>query len=341
MNDLEYTEFMRSSGKISRRALMVLRDLEIPNIPACYHVAYELCEDSNPNSRLKEKMESSKGEREKVLNDVQNIYYDLIAVPQEKELKKFAKRFHQLVASTSSSVHQGQKHLADYANYLKDIRPFLEPDSGADVLNITTLLIKETESVRLHAKEMENKLQQAKLQIKQLEDEQLQMKKIVHQDSLTGVLNREGFTEAFTQAKMIQNNFPMAVLVADIDKFKEFNDKYGHLVGDSVLKAVSNSLQKNIKGIDVLARVGGEEFIILLMNTNKKDALKVAEKLRLMIEQLRIKKRKSEEMIDRCTLSIGVAQLQKNDDVYDIIEHADKAMYKAKESGRNNVKLFV
>jgi len=339
VNPKEYKELMTSSGKVSRQALMVLRDLEIPNIPACYHVAYELCEDSSAS--LKEKMELNKGEREKVLNDVQNIYYELIAQPQEKELKKFSKRFHQLVASTSSSVKQGQKHLADYANYLQDIRPFLEPDSGADVLNITTLLIKETESVRLHAKEMENKLKEANLQIGLLEDKHLQMKQLAHKDSLTGVLNRVGLNEAFTQAEMMSDNFPMAVLVADIDKFKEFNDKYGHLVGDSVLKAVSNNLQKNIKGIDIIARVGGEEFIILLMKTNKKDALKFADKLRLIIEQLRIKKRKSEETIDSCTLSIGIAQLQSDDDVYDVIEKADKAMYKAKKSGRNNVKLFV
>jgi len=336
---IEYKELMTSSGKISRQALMVLRDLKIPNIPACYHVAYELCEDSS--SSLKEKMELNKGNREKVLNDVQNIYFDLIAQPQQKELEKFATRFHQLVTSTSSSVNKGQKHLAEYANYLKEIRPFLEPDSGADVLNITTLLIKETESVRLHAKEMENKLRDANLQINQLKDKHLQMRELAHRDSLTGVLNREGLTEAFTQAEMIESNFPMAVLVADIDKFKDFNDKYGHLVGDSVLKAVSNSLHKNIKGIDILARVGGEEFIILLMNTSDKSGVKVAEKLRLIIEQLRIKKRKSDETIDSCTLSIGVAQLQNSDDVYDIIEHADQAMYKAKKSGRNKVELFA
>lgn len=339
MDPAEYNELMSSSGKISRQALMVLRDLEIPNIPACYHVAYELCEDSS--STLKKQMELNKGERGKVLSDVQNIYYELIAQPQEKELQKFADRFHQLVSSTSSSVNLGQKHLADYANYLKEIRPFLEPDSGADVLNVTTLLIKETESVRLHAKEMENKLQSANLQIEQLKDKHSQMKELVRRDSLTGVLNRTGLNDAFSQAEAISDNFPMAVLVADIDRFKVFNDKYGHLVGDSVLKVVSNSLQKNIKGIDIIARVGGEEFIILLMKTNEKDALKVAEKLRLIIEQLRIKKRKSEEYIDRCTLSIGIAQLQKDEEVYDAIEQADKAMYQAKKRGRNRVELLI
>ena len=335
MNDLEYKELMTSSGKASRQALMVLRDLKIPNIPSCYHVAYELCEESSLS--LKKQMETNKGDPEKVLRDVQNIYFELIAKPQEKELKKFAKRFHQLVTSTSSSINQGQKHLNEYANYLKEIRPFLEPDSGADVLNITTLLIKETEAVRLHAKKMEKKLLDADLQIEQLKNQHFQMKELAHKDNLTGVLNRTGLNEAYRNAEVISDNFPMAVLVTDIDLFKEFNDKYGHLVGDSVLKVVSNNLQKNIKGIDIIARVGGEEFIILLMKTNKVDALKVAEKLRLVVERLRIKKRKSEEFIDRCTMSVGVAQLNNDCDFQDAIEKADKAMYKAKELGRNQV----
>jgi len=338
VNDFQYQKLMTTSGKVSRQALMVLRDLEIPNIPACYHVAYELCEDSSVS--LKKQIELNKGDREKVLKDVQNIYYDLIAQPQKKELRKFAQRFHQLVASTSSSVNKGRDQIADYANYLKEIRPFLDPDSGADVLNTTTLLIKETESVHLYAKEMANKLADTHLQIEQLKDKHLQMKELAHKDNLTGVLNRTGLNDAYAKVEMINDNFPIAVLVADIDKFKEFNDKYGHLVGDSVLKAVSNSLKKNIKGIDIIARVGGEEFIMLLMNTNLKDSLKIAEKLRLIIEQLHIKKRKSQETIDSCTLSIGAAQLNNNEDVYDIIEHADKAMYKAKKLGRNRVELF-
>lgn len=335
MNDTEYKEMVKTSGRISRQALTVLRNLQLPNIPPCYHVAYEFCEDAN--SSLKTKIKSLKGEPTEVLNNIQHIYLDLIASPQELELLKFSQRFHQLAQTTATSVKNGQNQLKEYATYLNEIKPFLMNGSSEEVLDVITLLIKETEAVHLHAKEMEDKLNEAGKKIEKLQREHSKYREQANRDPLTSVLNRAGLEEAFNSLDTESSCFPISVLLADIDKFKQFNDEYGHLVGDSVLKVVCSTLKKNIKGIDMICRFGGEEFLILLLNTNQKNAEVVAEKLRDLIEKLRIKRRNSHEFLRPTTVSIGISELGENNSLMEAIDEADKALFIAKKKGRNRI----
>ncbi len=333
MNGDEYKEMVKASGRISRQALTILRNLQLPNIPPCYHVAYEFCEDSN--GPLKNKVNALKGSPSEVLCDIQHIYFDLIASPHELELLKFSQRFHQLAKTTTASVKDGENQLKEYAAYLNEVKPFLTDASGEKVLDVTTLIIKETEAVHQHAKELEKKLNEAANKIEILKNEHSRYREQANRDPLTNVFNRAGLEEAFDNIKMVENYFPVAVLLADIDHFKLFNDEYGHLVGDSVLKVVSNALRKNIKGVDIICRFGGEEFLILLLNTNKENAFIVAENLRELIGKLRIKRRNSDDFLKTTTISIGVSELNKDDPLMEAVDQADQALFIAKNKGRN------
>jgi len=333
MNDKDYKEMVKTSGRISRQALTVLRSLQLPNIPPCYHVAYEFCENSD--ATIKKRLDALKGNPKEALNDVQHIYFDLIASPQETELLKFSQRFHQLAKTTSTSLKDGENQLKGYAAYLKEIKPFLVDASTEKVLDVTSLLIKETEAVHKHAKKLEGELNEASEKIEKLQLEHSRYREQANRDPLTGVLNRAGLEEAFDDLKTEENSFPISVVLIDIDQFKQFNDEYGHLVGDSVLKVVSSTLRKNIKGVDVICRFGGEEFLILLLNTSHKNALVVAEKLRDLIEKLRIKRRNSDEVLKGTTISVGVSELDLHEPLMEAIDDADKALFKAKDKGRN------
>ncbi len=333
MNDAEYKEMVKVSGRISRQALTVLRSLQLPNIPPCYHVAYEFCEDSD--GPLKKKIDALEGSPSDVLRDVQHIYFDLVASPQEMELLKFSRRFHQLAKVTATSVQDGQTQLKEYASYLQKIKPYLINGSSEKVLDVTTLLIKETEAVHQYAKELEERLNEAGQKIEILQKEHSRYREQANRDPLTSVLNRAGLEEAFDNIKADPDCFPVSVLLTDIDQFKQFNDEYGHLVGDSVIRVVSSTLRKNLKGVDIICRFGGEEFLILLLNTSHKNALVVAEKLRALIEKLRIKKRNSNEYLKQTTISIGVSELCKDGSLIEAIDQADQALFDAKHEGRN------
>jgi diguanylate cyclase (GGDEF)-like protein len=124
---------------------------------------------------------------------------------------------------------------------------------------------------------------------------------------------------------------PLSVLIADIDFFKKINDKYGHVIGDKILIGVAKVLKDCLRKADVIARYGGEEFVVMLPNTQLNRAKKVAERLRKSIEQDKFLSKY------KVTISIGLCEFEKKDNFNKIINKADKALYSAKNSGRNCV----
>ena len=156
-------------------------------------------------------------------------------------------------------------------------------------------------------------------------------------DPLTHILNRRAFFEVansfFTLAK--RESKDLSVILIDIDFFKKVNDTYGHLTGDHILKHLVQCVQKSIRQSDLFARYGGEEFIVLLPDTDYISTQKVAQKIRLTIQETPLK---TDSQNISITISAGFSTIHENDNsLTDIIARADKALYQAKENGRNRV----
>ncbi len=159
---------------------------------------------------------------------------------------------------------------------------------------------------------------------------------ISRHDALTGVDNRMSYDEAITReiAKARRHETELSLLIVDIDLFKNFNDKYGHITGDKVLKAVANQLKNTLRTSDLLYRYGGEEFAVILSDTHSGTAFEVAERLRFAVSELDL------ENIDETvniTISIGTSTYQKGDTSLSLFKKADDALYRAKSNGRNKV----
>jgi diguanylate cyclase len=157
-------------------------------------------------------------------------------------------------------------------------------------------------------------------------------------DLLTGLRNRRSFErslrELFKYAK--ENHLPLSLIIMDIDNFKEINDTYGHLEGDKVLIKVGTILRNYLRARDIVARWGGEEFTILLPGTDKKDAIHVAEKLRLILENQTFTTDKEETY--KITASFGVAQVDDSIETpEELFKRADENLYRAKRAGKNRV----
>lgn len=166
-----------------------------------------------------------------------------------------------------------------------------------------------------------------------------EMKEIAIRDQLTGVFDRRGLGEqgALAYATARRTEAPLSVIMTDIDRFKFINDEYGHAVGDDALCHFAEVLKKDRRATDILARVGGEEFAVVLPGTELEDALAIADKLREEIEALPfVVDGKSLTM----TSSFGVAALNDSDTcLSDTIVRADRALYRSKRAGRNQVDL--
>jgi two-component system, cell cycle response regulator len=156
-------------------------------------------------------------------------------------------------------------------------------------------------------------------------------------DSLTGIANRREFTTILTNevARAKRYNTPLSLVMYDIDFFKLVNDNYGHDVGDSVLQALTRLVKQNIRSVDVVARWGGEEFMLLMPQASLAAAFAAADKLRLTIADYRFDK------VVHLTVSFGVSEFDPEDNLNSLLKRVDDALYLAKQNGRNRVETLV
>lgn len=186
---------------------------------------------------------------------------------------------------------------------------------------------------------LEERLTASKLEINQLQRHLEVARNESLTDPLTTLSNRKFFDEALDKAiaEAFSENESLSLLLTDIDHFKNFNDTYGHLTGDQVLRLVAQCVKQNVKGQDIAARYGGEEFVVILPNTVMRSAVTVAEHIRRAVMSKELMKRSTGEHLGRVTISIGVAALRRGDNAQSLIGRADSCLYAAKRAGRNRV----
>lgn len=172
--------------------------------------------------------------------------------------------------------------------------------------------------------------------IDQLQDELTQLSEVVRIDQLTGVLNRRGMDEAFNTeiARFQRSGEPLSIALLDIDNFKSLNDQHGHAVGDTALKHLATVIKRTVRPTDIVTRMGGEEFVVLLPNTFLEDAVVTMSRLQRALTKEYFLGNNQKMLI---TFSAGVALFQKADDMGSILLRADQAMYLAKKIGKNRV----
>lgn len=189
----------------------------------------------------------------------------------------------------------------------------------------------------------ERKLAEEKIQrlVHQLEQEKKTAQRNANTDSLTSLSNRRYFDESFAIEfqRMTRSGEPLSLLMLDVDRFKNFNDHYGHLAGDNCLRQIGTTLTNNVTRVtDIVARYGGEEFVVVLADTDKDGAVHVAERIRMAVEALAIPHLDS-DVADVVTVTIGVVTVYPSSmmSTDQVIVMADDALYHAKDKGRNRI----
>lgn len=167
----------------------------------------------------------------------------------------------------------------------------------------------------------------------ELESANCELKRLSGIDKLTQADNRQRLDEVLQEELKRNDRYGtgLSVVILDLDHFKEINDSYGHPVGDMVLKEIAGILKNNVRGCDTAGRWGGEEFLIVLPQTDLYNAMAAAEKIRSVMEQTEF------PVAGHVTCSFGVASIRKDDDQDKLLSRADKALYEAKRKGRNRV----
>lgn len=206
--------------------------------------------------------------------------------------------------------------------------------------NVTILPLRSTNGATDHVCLIIYDVTGVAVNKRQLESANAQLQELALRDGLTGMLNRRHWEQCLERefARHARYETPTSLVMFDIDHFKSVNDTYGHQIGDEVIREVARTTLQHARGTDYAGRYGGEEFVVLLPDTDLAGADQFAERLRQAIEQLRID-HQGESL--SFTVSLGVACLTgKVSDHKTLIEHADRALYQSKEGGRNRTTIF-
>lgn len=242
----------------------------------------------------------------------------------------------QVMAMVDAAVGTASNYSESLAGVSRDLTGSADREGLRGIVESLVQAAKEMEQAN-HA--LEARLSASKQEITQLQENLEVVRTESLTDPLTSLSNRKYFDQTLleTIAEASADNEAMSLLMTDIDHFKKFNDTYGHLTGDQVLRLVALSVKQNVKGQDIAARYGGEEFAIILPNTVLRSAITVGDHIRRAVMSKELMKRSTGEHLGRVTISVGVATLRKGDTPQSLIGRADACLYAAKRAGRNRV----
>jgi diguanylate cyclase len=214
-----------------------------------------------------------------------------------------------------------------------------QAENGGDPRSLVESLMSELAKAATRASELETNLSETSRELDAIRESLNEAEQRANTDALTGLANRwalEEFLHA-SQLAAMTNSEPLSVLLIDIDHFRQFNDKFGHGVGDQLLRLMANALRERLGEKDLPARYGGEELIAVLPGAKLAAAEVMAERIRQSVSACRITRRATGDILPGITVSIGVAQFRPGESTAELVERCDRVLSLAKRIGRNRV----
>jgi diguanylate cyclase len=339
---LAYEESPEQAAEFLRLALAFLGHHHLAPNPVNFALCYDYV--AGRNVALKEALDQALTGGQLSSAVAHELYRRFIWDDNKRQLEDIRNGLRTLVMETISGVDQAKTQAEQSSDSLAAKSAHLERGpSIAEVHRILGEVVSETRGIAHNSQLLKEMLDETRQEVEALRDELEHTRLQVSIDALTGLKNRRAF-DATLQESCSQANKPAAalsLLLIDIDHFKDVNDTYGHLIGDKVIRSVGTLLSANIKGKDTVARIGGEEFAVLLPETPLANAERVGEVLRTAVERSRLTRADTGETVGRVTVSIGVAAYQPGESTENFLERADKALYLSKKAGRNRVSVLA
>ncbi len=266
---------------------------------------------------------------------------NIVSINEEDEnklsetLMTVAEKLDVIMLDLIENINTYEKNIDNHTEKLTSTKEI----SYSDIAGAVNMVLKEIQELKKQNIMLKKEVEKYHEEIRKLQKELANAKAEASYDFLTGLVNRKRFERAIEDAikDFHKKNYPFSIIFVDIDNFKKINDTYGHLAGDIVLKEIASIFKFYLRANTVVARIGGEEFCILLPGVELKDAKNIAERLRKIIENREVKLEDGTSI--KVTASFGVTQVKMGDTVKSILERADKALYRAKKSGKNKVEV--
>lgn len=337
---MHYGEDRKRSEEILRKALPLMGRQAAAFNPYSYAIWYEHCTDMNP--ALSRVLEIRLATNHALTDEeVWKLYVEHIAVRDAQTTDVIRNALYAILNETAATTTVAGERTAEFDHALTGhARTLSQPLPLETVRDAVADIRSETGKMRAVTAALSAKLKASSAEVDVLTKNLQRAQAEALSDLQTGLKNRRGFEKSVREVRESSAGDlkGTALLMLDIDDFKGVNDAHGHLLGDKVLRAIAHALKSSVKGRDVVARFGGDEFAVLLPGTAEEGAVALGRQLCASVGQGRIK-RNDGGAIGQVTLSIGIAVARQGETFEQLLERADAALYAAKRAGRNRVEV--
>lgn len=324
--------------KLAETALALMIKQGVSPTPENYQIWYAFALGENKDLVKRVEDATSKGKVKETAEAIHEEFFN--NQDSAHAMEAVSREMDAAMERVTESLRSAGKNTTEYGAALSGVSGQLGAINDPKAMKaVIDQLLAATQNMEQHSQELENRLQQSTQEVSKLRENLETIRTESLTDQLTGLSNRRAFDTSLKNLshEVREKNEPMCLLIGDIDKFKAFNDTWGHQTGDQVLKLVAHCLKESVRQEDMPARYGGEEFAVILPYTSLEGALTVAEDIRQLVESKKVVKRSTGESLGTITLSIGAAELRPGEGLSDLIERADACLYAAKNAGRNRV----
>lgn len=322
----------------AQHILELLAANKVEPTPASYEFCYHYVTRTDPEmvAAVDELLKTGRPLGDEAISRLRRRYF---GQDDSEEINRFAgqadiqmERLSQVIEAAGGDARNFMRSIGDAISDQKSGATTEPTTMINDIIRATAVMVEKTQK-------LEAQLAMSSQEVNVLRRDLEKARTESRTDALTGLPNRKAM-RAYAEAQVErcgETRRPVSALFADIDHFKSFNDSWGHKVGDEVLRLVAQAIEQLTQGIGYAARYGGEEFVVLLPNMALGNAIEVAERIREFVANKSLKARNSSQTIGRVTLSLGAAQMRPAESIDSLFERADKALYRAKDAGRNCV----
>ena len=339
---VKYEDSIERSAELLRKALPLMTRQAAGLHPVSYALWYDYVAQANPalQADVDERLQ-----RDGQLDEASTLelFGRHVAELDTDTARRLAENFQRVLGDVARSAAQAGDQTARFGESLSVLSQALEETPEGDAQAVAAALA-DTRQMQAAMQALQTQLQSSQREISLLREEVRRTRNEALVDSLTGLANRRAFDEQLA-ARLAESAAgvtpPPCLVMFDIDHFKQINDRYGHGFGDQVLKAVSALLKSQTPDGALAARVGGEEFAMLLPATDVDVARKVAESVRQRVGAARIRRQNSDQVLARVTVSAGVTWHRMDEAAQAFFDRADQALYASKNGGRDRVTVLA
>jgi diguanylate cyclase len=332
---MRYVETKERSNELLRLSLPLMARQHAAYHPLSYALWYEHLAGINPalSTILTQRLDADVPLSD---DEVYRLHARHIVSRDVEALERLQGRLDAVLAETALTAAEASAEASTFGHILGRHQETLDRSSNEQIRQTMTELMEATGRMRGVTRQLVERLESSAQDLRTLHTELSRAQSEALLDALTGLRNRRGLERA-VDAEVAQTAGLEGVplLMADIDHFKRVNDRYGHLLGDKVIRVVAQAITTNLRGREIAARVGGEEFVVVLPRMDARAAVALAEQLRTAVAMGRIHRGESAESIDTVTLSLGLAIGRRQESLEELMGRADEALYAAKRRGRN------